>query len=96
MENLLTTLNSFTPLGLVGLSLFIIWQMIKNNKDVNLIKNNHLHHIGDDVGILAEKLDRLNTTMERIEDNLSNHSQDEIRLMNEVKTKLEVIEAKRK
>lgn len=89
MENLLGTLNSVTPLGLVGLSLLIIYQIFKNNKDVSLIKTNHLHHLQEDSQVLVEKLETLNNTMERIERNLSDHGDREIELMLEVRAKID-------
>ena len=64
---ILTTLNSLSPLGVIALLAYIIFMMIKGKSDVeghvNSIKNNDLHELPQ----MAENLRTIGETLQRIE-----------------------------
>jgi len=45
MEGILVILQSFSPMAVIALSLFIIYQLVNQKKSVNGMKSNHLHEI---------------------------------------------------
>ena len=47
MIDLLKAINSLTPLGAVGLCLFIIYLQVKGKQQVTNITDNHLHGLPD-------------------------------------------------
>lgn len=59
-ETLVSLIRDFTPLSAIGLSLVIIYYLIRNQQSVKNIKENHLHEVID-------QLQRLNETASRLE-----------------------------
>lgn len=68
---LLTTLNALTPVGVLGLSLVIIYLLVKGktstDKKVDAIRGNDLHELVE----MAEMLRRMEGTLQRLEVKLS-------------------------
>lgn len=42
MLEILTTIKDFSPIGVIALSLIIIWQLTRNGGKVNELKDNNL------------------------------------------------------
>jgi len=56
---ILQIIQNFSPMAAVALALFIILQLINQKKNVNTIKNNHLHELNDTLIRIEKKLDKL-------------------------------------
>ena len=47
MNDILSTLSQFSPMATIALALFIIWQLIRNRKQMNAFGTNHITHLED-------------------------------------------------
>lgn len=57
---ILSVLKEFSPMGTIALALIVIWQLVKQRKDVKVLKDNHSHEIIDALKRIEEKLDKIN------------------------------------
>lgn len=56
--SLLTSLNSLSPLGVIGLLVVVILLMVHKNGPIKKIANNHLEHVQGTLEKIAESSDK--------------------------------------
>jgi hypothetical protein len=74
MNELITTiqsLNTITPLGLIGGLGYIIYLLVKNQKGQDKIATNHLHGLPDMVEALNRIEEKLDRNFEKVSSDLS-------------------------
>ena len=67
LEAILPLLNNLTPLGVIALSLVIIYMQMKNQKATDLIAGNHLSGLPE----MQATLERIEAKMEKACDSLT-------------------------
>jgi hypothetical protein len=65
MVELLNTLNGLTPLAVIGLSLVIIYLLVKQRQQTSQISDNHLSGLPE----MQATLDRIETCLLDVRDN---------------------------
>lgn len=73
MDTTLTILQNFSPIGVIALSLVIIWQLIKNKERISNLQENHLHGLPE-----------MNETLKRLE----SKSDKTVEILTQINTKI--------
>ena len=70
MVELLRVVNEFTPLGIAALALVILLYSISNRKNVNNVRDNHLHEIKELITEVVSSNKRQEDMLQKMNDNI--------------------------
>lgn len=80
LTHLIEILTQIGPLGTVALSLVVLWQGLKQGKNLDNLKENHLHEVKE--------------SLNRLEKLISDSQERQASILNEIKTGIEIIKVK--
>lgn len=67
MLEILSLLNSLSPLGLAALLALVLYNMSSARKEVTSLRDNHLHEVTDAMVVITAAIQRMEVSLARIE-----------------------------